>query len=228
MNWLNYFQRYREPSVEVCSEKPMEVIKKLVPNTEGFVVQIGSHDGKTHDPLHALILERTAWRGLFVEPVPYLFEKLVANYPKSPRFYFEPSAINNGENASFYFVNLSDQELHAFPEWVSMLGSFKRSHILKHLDGSLEKHIEEIKIQGLKLHQLFQKYSIDKIHVLHIDAEGYDWEILKQLDFREYLPTIILFEYAHLSGEEISLAKRFLSPRYNISVAGMDFLCVLR
>ena len=36
------------------------------------VVQIGSNDGKTGDPLHKLLLKNKKWKGLFVEPIPYV------------------------------------------------------------------------------------------------------------------------------------------------------------
>ncbi|MBK7697246.1 MAG: FkbM family methyltransferase [Saprospiraceae bacterium] len=39
-------------------------------------------------------------------------------------------------------------------------------------------------------------FSID---LLHIDTEGYDWEILKQLRLAKYFPRPIIFEHKHLS-----------------------------
>src|SRR5215475_11098250 len=57
------------------------------------VVQIGSNDGNTNDPLHKLLIDNPAWQALLIEPVPFLFEKLVANYPREDRFKFANVAV---------------------------------------------------------------------------------------------------------------------------------------
>ncbi len=42
-------------------------------------VQIGAHDGRTGNRLFHWI-SKSGWKGLFVEPVPYLFEELQKNF----------------------------------------------------------------------------------------------------------------------------------------------------
>src|SRR5438552_16548503 len=51
---------------------------------QAFVVQVGAHDGAVVDPLRAELVYRR-WRGVLVEPVPYVFERLRANYEGNPR-----------------------------------------------------------------------------------------------------------------------------------------------
>jgi hypothetical protein len=50
---------------------------------DAFVVQIGANDGSAGDPL-VDAFSKTRWSGLLVEPVPHLYETLVARYRDRP------------------------------------------------------------------------------------------------------------------------------------------------
>ena len=56
------------------------------------LVQIGANDGIVDDPLREFLL-RGLWRGVLVEPVPYLFERLRRNYSSRPDLAFANVAI---------------------------------------------------------------------------------------------------------------------------------------
>ena len=57
-----------------------------------FFIQIGAHDGKTNDYIYPVARE-LGWRGILVEPIPYLFERLVENYQGSQGLIFENVAL---------------------------------------------------------------------------------------------------------------------------------------
>ncbi|WP_141878420.1 FkbM family methyltransferase [Gramella sp. Hel_I_59] len=191
------------------------------------IIQIGSNDGSKGDPLHKLILKRKKWEVLFVEPVPYLFDRLIKNYPNENRFSFEKLAINEGKTETFYYVDSKAKEdITDLPFWYDQLGSFNRSNIVNHLEGRLEPYIKEIEIKGTSLEELFKKNNIEKLDLLHIDTEGYDWKILKQLDIGKYHPTIILFEHKHLSEAENIDSVKFVDTRYHILKFASDYLCI--
>ena len=40
-----------------------------------FFIEIGAHDGIYVDPIHRFIVKHK-WKGILVEPIPYLFELL--------------------------------------------------------------------------------------------------------------------------------------------------------
>ena len=74
-----------------------ELIRRIFKfQSDVFFIQIGSNDGKTGDPLYPLVNKYSKYRGLFVEPVPYLFERLVDNYSFRKNLLFENAAINDG------------------------------------------------------------------------------------------------------------------------------------
>jgi FkbM family methyltransferase len=176
-------------------------------------LQIGSNDGRFGDPLVRLIKMRGNWSGIFVEPVPYSFERLKQNYGTSEKFVFEQIAIGEAyETKTFYYVseeakaNLGDQ----LPPWYDQLGTFDRPHILKHLDGVLEPYIVEVPIDCVPLVHVLDKHKVEKLDILHIDTEGFDYQVLKQFDLARYLPKVVLFEHKHLSEDEQAAADAML------------------
>ena len=206
---------------------PAYWIDRYVKNSPCDIVQIGSNDGMTGDPIYGLIMRNTKWKAVLVEPVPYLFEKLKKNYPSDPRIRFENAAINHGTKQTFYFVNIKGEDKPKnLPNWHDQLGSFDRKHIVKHLDGTLEPFIEEMEVNGLTLEDLFRKNGVENLKLLHMDTEGYDWKILAQLDLKKHQPAVLFFEHKHLSETELAEAKQFLEPDFHVFKFDSDFLCL--
>ena len=202
---------------------------RLLGGREASIVQIGSNDGKTGDPLHRLLRRNPGWRGLFVEPIPYIFERLRANYPAEERFRFANVAINDGSRMPFYYVTAAAKEAHPeLPEWYDQLGSFDRSHLEGHLDGKLAPFIRQMTVDGITLPELLDRFDVREIDILHVDCEGYDWRVLSQFDLGRYRPRFILFEFHHLGAGEAAAAREYLNPHYVIHRTGIDYLAVRR
>lgn len=167
-----------------------------------FFVQVGSNDGTHGDPISNFIRRERRWEGIFIEPVPEIFQRLKAHYGAEPRFAYENVLIGEShEPRKFYYVSeQAKQELgDAAPYWYDQLGSFDRQHIIKHLNGLLEPYIVEVELSCVPLSDLLARHQVRQLDLLHIDTEGYDYEVLKQLDFKRYQPAVILFEHKHLS-----------------------------
>jgi FkbM family methyltransferase len=191
-----------------------------------FIVEIGSNDGKSGDPLYPLIRRNRSWQVLFVEPVPFLFERLKRNFAGNPRFRFEQVAIaDRAGTLPFYHVseNARREEPH-FPEFFEQLGSFYRANLEKHLPGEYERFIVEAPIEAMPLAAVLERQNVSRIDVLLIDTEGYDWEVLRQLDLSRFSPLVIFIEHKHLSPEDKAAMREFLRD-YEITDLGHDFLC---
>lgn len=204
-----------------------KLIDRYIDNKCISVVQIGSNDGILNDPIYNSVNINYKWNVVFVEPVVQLFNSLKLNYGNNSRYKFENSAINDGTKQLFYYVDCKvTQDIPSIPHWCTGVSSFYKSHILKHLDGVLEPYIKTILIQGLTLNELFIKHNIRDLMLLHIDTEGYDWKVLKQLDLTTHSPNIIMFEIEHLKTYELQESINMLSDVYYLFKIEMDAFCI--
>ena len=210
---------------------PVVRIGRILRNQENaYVVQIGSNDGVANDPIHQLLLAHPGWEALLVEPVPFLFERLRQNYPNQARFRFENVAISDqpGTLPFYYVAEGATRKIADLPHWHDQLGSFDPDHIRRHFGNRLDAFIVKTQIATVSMPMLLERHRVPRIDLLHIDAEGSDWMILRQVDLVRFAPRIILFEHAHLSETDKQAAREFLSKRYRIADLGMDFICVRR
>lgn len=192
-------------------------------------VKVGAHDGITDDPCSDILLQNTNWVGLLIEPVPDYFERLKRNFSDSKRFCLRQVAIgSHAQEKNFYYVDSKAKEwIHDLPSWFDQLGSFDRGHILKHLNGTLEPFIRCEKVQVCSLTDALCQASVQEVHLLLIDTEGHDLEVLKTLDFRKHLPFCIYIEHKHLLEPKKAEMLRILgSNGYSVHDCGDDFFAV--
>lgn len=209
---------------------PARLLQKILRKKKNlFVLQIGSNDGMSDDPIFSMLKQQDSWRALLVEPVPHLFERLKQNYAGNNRLQFANVAVAEKSTTSLFYyldgsVKLSIPDL---PKWSDQLGSFEKNHITKHLGAVVAPFIKSLEIPTVSLSTLLEQQGVSKIDVLHIDTEGYDWKILQQLNLKRFRPKVILFEYKHLQEKEHLEALAFLRSAYkvtNLDISG-DYLC---
>jgi FkbM family methyltransferase len=197
--------------------------------SEPIFVKVGASDGITDDPCSDLLLANTNWRGLLIEPVPYCFDRLKANFQDSRRFSLEQVAIGApaGEGSFYYVDAKAIQSIPNLPAWFDQLGSFDRNHITKHLDGALDPFIIEFKVQVCPLSDVLLRNGIQDVHLLHVDAEGHDYEVLKTLDFAKHVPLSIFVEHKHLSDAKKTEMRNLLHEHgYSVRDCGEDYFAV--
>ncbi|GGA33418.1 FkbM family methyltransferase [Okeania sp. KiyG1] len=227
--------RYRNLKIQYNSNRRLRKIQKQIwthirHKNSVFFVQVGSNDGFHGDPIRDLVIKNTNWKGIFIEPIPFLFERLKQNYNNSERFIFEKIAISTqrGFQKFYYVCEEAKTELGGLPEWYDQLGSFDRNHILKHLQGKLEPYIIEEDIETITMQEIFDRNNVEAIDLLHIDTEGFDYKVLSQVDFLRYKPCVIMYEQKHLSNDEKKLAKSLLEKyNYNYLSYGGDILAFI-
>jgi hypothetical protein len=54
------------------------------------------------------------------------------------------------------------------------------------------------------------QFEIEKIDAVIIDTEGYDFEILKMIDFQRFRPKLVIYEHLHLNKEDMRAAGQLL------------------
>jgi len=115
---------------------------------------------------------------------------------------FENVAISNkNEIKDFYRLKHTEDK---FPLCYDELGSFNLDTVLKskNIIPNLEDYLMVEKIECITLKSLLQKHEVKKIDLLQIDAEGYDSEIIKSIDFNAIKPKIIRYEHINLKKNE--------------------------
>lgn len=227
INWIRRnqsanFSRALTEFRQYCAALPEVVLDPVF-------VKVGANDGITGDPCSDILLANTKWRGLLIEPVPYCFDRLQANFHDTGRFSIEQIAIGSDiGKKTFYYVDRSVAGIIPnLPYWFDQIGSFDKRHILKHLNGKLAPFIIECTVDVSTLSSVLKKKGMQNIHLLHIDTEGYDYEVLKSLDFAHHTPLVIFMEHKHLphaqKKEALCLFRKY---RYSVRDCGVDYLAV--
>ncbi len=187
-----------------------------------FFVQIGANDGKADDMLYPLVREHK-WKGVLVEPVKYLFDRLVANYAETQGLVFENAALMDQDgSAVFYRLRQTDDPL---PDWYDKLGSFSREVVLSHKGAipNIEDYLLEETVECVSFATLVARHKVRRIDMILVDTEGLDFEILKKIEFRHYHPKLIIYEQKHLSSEDKAEAVRLLKRNgYIVHPCGMN------
>lgn len=98
------------------------------------------------------------------------------------------------------------------PERCDRLGSFSWDVITSHKNifPDIEHHIVEQDVRILSFDVLVQEFNVEAIDLNMIDTEGYDYEILKQINFQRFLPAIVIYEQFHLDAKTKSQSRILL------------------
>ncbi|MCI0666588.1 MAG: FkbM family methyltransferase [Methylococcaceae bacterium] len=166
-----------------------------------FFIQVGSNDGVVHDPLYRHVLQNR-WNGILIEPVKYYFDLLRRNYTGNSRLIFENIAIAERDGYRDFFR--IREGLDFLPRWTKGLGSFNRDVLMKHrwLIPNIERYIVQERVECLSFASLLKRHAVEKIDLIMIDTEGYDFEIIKQIDFSGTRPLVIVYEHKHIARHD--------------------------
>lgn len=167
-----------------------------------YFVQVGAFDGVSFDLLHDRAREG-GWHGVLIEPQPYFYTRLVENYGDLDGLSFVNAAIDRKRGKRPLYC-VRDQ--HGAPvDSLGGLASFleKRVADWKQKDGHRAPPGIQI-VSELVECVTFEDVLADTeyIDLLHLDTEGYDFELLKLFDLPLFSPPIVRFEHAHLSRED--------------------------
>lgn len=176
-------------------------------------LQVGANDGFFHDPLHKFI-KRDGWKGVLLEPQPFVFNEFLSRlYANDPEVVPVNAALDYTDGKRhIYKISFSNSR------WATGLTSFSKTAIQEaitsgHVDRCAKRYgesvpetqddyIQEEVVACICPETLFEKYGLQKIDWLQIDAEGYDFEIIKMLNIGVSAPEVIVFEHSHLCPED--------------------------
>jgi FkbM family methyltransferase len=184
-------------------------------------IQVGANDGFYHDPLHKFI-RMYGWKGVLLEPQPSVYKNYLSKlHKKTPGVHAINAALSNHDGEqNMYKIAFSDLR------WATGLTSFRKEALEKAIDsghvGRLaerygeklpakrEDYIGQEKIMSISPETLIKKYNLGKIDWVQIDAEGFDFEIIKLLKIEQSQPRVMVYEKSHLSSEDQNACIRLL------------------
>lgn len=150
-----------------------------------FFVQIGANDGVTSDPIHEFVVKYKL-SGICVEPQLDIFKKLQKTYLGHP-----VKCVNAMIGGGPLYTVKGIRSKH-----IDGLATSDKNRLLALAPDSL---IEETHPPALSFQDLVK--DVERIDLLQIDCEGYDYEILKELDFKRFKPGLINLE-SHYFNEK--------------------------
>jgi len=210
----------------------------LEENRPIHVVQLGAYVGNSNnDPLFSLLRHRLQQGDsclIAVEPVRAHFQQLCENYEGIPGVHLVNAAISDhAGTATFYRLGV-DPVQYGFPEWVAQLGSLKQSRMRELWEGFENErniqafyleHLVEDQVQCLTLNDLVQEHDLDRIDLLQLDVEGYEYEILKAPDYPEIPIRFVNYESVLLQQNKHATKRLMRRRGYHCIDHHLDTFC---
>jgi len=103
---------------------------------------------------------------------------------------------------------------------------FDREGRTDDLRGFWHAHQVIERVRCLTIHQLMERHGIAQLDLLQMDAEGYDYSILKTIDFALTRPHFINYERVLLHDDEPACRAMLTAAGYALLDWGQDTLCV--
>jgi len=179
------------PDLEIACILDFVAAHHAQANREFFFVQIGAFDGVSGDPIFELVRAH-GWRGVLVEPQAEAFELLKKNYCDQDGLQFFNVVIGPCDGEVRFFTA---------PGGMSQTASLIRRLTVK--PGLGRSRPESRCIPCWTLATLLREAGAPAaIDLLQIDAEGFDYEIIRSIDFDFVRPALIRYEHNVLSERD--------------------------
>jgi FkbM family methyltransferase len=160
-----------------------------------FFIQIGANDGVMNDPIYKFVqryIDRVS--GIVIEPLPDIFSTLVSNYKTYPNIKPLNLAVHNSKSEMLLY-RVKPEYISKVPVFARGIASFDPNHWKKTSLIQNSDYIQSELVKCISYSQLLSDHQVRKIDLLIIDTEGYDYEILMNIDYNHVKPRIIRFEH---------------------------------
>src|SRR5206468_3260580 len=162
------------------------------------IVQIGAFDGQVADPL-ADILRLENVSAVLVEPQTVPYKALVAHYEGNPRISLVNAAVAESDGEAILYLPSSRESPKA-----SLIAWHHRRF------GVMAKEVHQVGVPSMSVASLLEAYQIKHVHILQIDTEGMDHDVLTWFFDADVEPAVINFEHLHLDRRERSASRELL------------------
>jgi FkbM family methyltransferase len=203
-----------------------ELIHKNFPVGKDFhFIQVGANDGVSFDNLYDIAKGRLS-SGIVIEPMKDFYEMLCDNYRDFPQI----KKVNKAVHPSLKIVCLyrvDPNRQHELESWTAGIASLDPLHHKK--SNTANEYIIEEKVAAASLMEIVEEtttsYDVD---LLQIDVEGFDYEILKMVNFQLIKPSVVKYEFCILSEHDKKESKKLLRRQgYYLYTIGDDMIGIV-
>lgn len=178
-------------------------------------LQVGGFDGQANDPILPLV-RKYGLRGVIAEPQPAAFGALSRVYAEHSQVTLVNAAVSKVDEV---------RDFHSVDGGPSQVASFDRGHLRRH--GIPESRIVTQPVECLTVATLLRRAGLSRVDVVQIDAEGYDFEIIKSIDLAGLAPLVLRFEHAHLSNRDADACVALLAGHgYRLITERRDLVAI--
>lgn len=205
-------------------------------------IEVGANDGVRFSDRVMGYVDRYAWTGVLLEPVPGHFHALRKAYAKlvakGRQLVFLNHAISDDRKPLVIYSAGPPQLLGS---WARGVFSVDKAHVQKHLDWYLSKlpvakaaqirkntFITSESVQATTFDAIRREHRLPSfVEYLQIDVEGMDLAMLRSYDLQHHGALFLQYEWAHLGPERNAQAIDYVRQAgYNTVVTGGDVVAV--
>lgn len=162
-------------------------------------IQVGANDGISFDFLYEFIMLKNS-EGIVIEPVKEYFNELNLNYVNFPKIIKINKAVHPFKNR-VVINKISPLAIDKYPKWVKGIASLDPNHHKKTFIDSKDILKDEVNADHL-MNIINQNLTNYKLDYFQVDTEGFDFEVIKMINFDIIKPKIIKYESVNLETED--------------------------
>ena len=173
-------------------------LKKYLNFENGFFIEVGAHDGIFQS--NTLNLEESlGWKGILIEPSLNAYLECIKNRPKSICINLALTSFEQYKKKDFVFGDFNSSPMSSVA--ANRSGFSKFENLKNYLSGITKKKLRPVSTAPLQL--IIDKIGIDKVDFLSLDVEGFEYEVLKGVNFNKCRPKYILIEIREIQKKNI-------------------------
>jgi len=171
--------------------------RKLLNRETPVIVQIGAHDGVLGEEygLHETLDELENFRLILVEPIDIWFSNLSSIYGK--------------------YKDKVEYEMHAISEIDGQIRMMDQGCM------SMIDNNGDLSVFSKKWSTFIKDKNVSNIDLLLLDCEGYEFEIIKSINFDEQNISMIRYEFYHIKNKQ-ECDEYLMSKGYTIELCYYD------
>jgi FkbM family methyltransferase len=212
-------------------EQKIQENKQKIYDSLKSILVIGAMDGISHDRVFDFLANKTDYTAIFVEPVEYYFNELKKNAIEKLKgdLHFENVAISD-KNEVLEMAAVKPECISKYQQWYDGCSCVKDGeNYLNMFINQIEnkEDLQIFKVQALTVHEILNKYNLNKLDYLQIDTEGFDRRIVNSIDFDLLDINVLRFELYYLgAGFYQEFSDRMKTRGYVTIIDHEDVFCI--